>query len=64
MKAERTQRARNLDNEEKGDVPAVRTRDVRRMGTESLGTPMTGYVGISSWSGCGGREVGSASTFA
>ena len=61
MKAERTQLARNLDNEEKGDVPAVFTRDVRRMGTES---PMTGYVGISSWSGCGGREVGSASTFA
>ena len=45
MKATRVQVPRNISNEEQGDIPAVRVRDVRRMGTE-FGTPQMGYMSI------------------
>ena len=45
MKATRVQVPRNISNEEHGDIPAVRVRAVRRMGTE-FGTPRMGYMSI------------------
>ncbi len=45
MKATRVQVPRNISNEEQGDIPAVRVRDVRRMGTE-FGMPQMGYMSI------------------
>lgn len=50
MKATRVNAAatRNIANEEQGDIPFVRTRDVRRMGTELLGPVRQGYTSMLS----------------
>ena len=45
MMATRVNMKRNMANEEQGDIPAVRVRDVRRMGTE-FSTPQMGYLSI------------------